>query len=76
FQKGILALTYQGLFHFIVQQNGCSTHFDLYSGGAFLCLPFGEYLRQTVSSTRGYSSLISSFLLLDIILKKSHKINI
>ncbi|WP_420535972.1 hypothetical protein, partial [Escherichia coli] len=25
FQKGILALTYQGLFHFIVQQNGCST---------------------------------------------------
>ncbi|EOF5274121.1 hypothetical protein ACK87B_002637, partial [Salmonella enterica] len=25
-------------------------------GGAFLCLPFDEYLRQTVSSTRSYSN--------------------
>ncbi|MFK8878137.1 porin, partial [Enterobacter sp. BB-069-C-ECC] len=28
FRRGILALTYQGLFHFIVQQNGCSTSFS------------------------------------------------
>nr|WP_124036376.1 DUF4113 domain-containing protein [Escherichia coli] len=25
----MLALTYQGLFHFIVQQNGCSTEWQM-----------------------------------------------
>lgn len=52
-----------------------AVHFDLSSGGAFLCLPSGEYLRQTVSSTRNHSTLNIKTPFFDVFLKYFLSIN-
>ncbi|MGS6269684.1 hypothetical protein, partial [Enterobacter hormaechei] len=54
----ILALTYQGLFHFIVQQNGCSTGLIEKLLGAF-CF----YHSQTVLPLAGAKASSTSVII-------------
>ncbi|WP_218058680.1 hypothetical protein, partial [Klebsiella pneumoniae] len=56
--RGILALTYQGLFHFIVQQNGCSTRLIEKLLGAF-CF----YHSQTVLPLAGAKASSTSVII-------------
>ncbi|WP_218969639.1 hypothetical protein, partial [Enterobacter hormaechei] len=57
FRRGILALTYQGLFHFIVQQNGCSTLIEKLLGA------FCFYHSQTVLPLAGAKASSTSVII-------------